>query len=186
MHFIKTFAPENQIIHSHLIIKFCFAEVWIIGDSIVRRGGYYAHDLVCEQLSQSRYQILWDGSGSMRWKHLLPRILSIFIQYSAHPCWYGATFYLNYFGITTIPKTQKLNLKAKRMNRVAHQYMTDFGLGKVFTPRILWYMTELFDNDVVHLSDFGKLTYVQTFKNLTTKIIEESKQSNFVKSIKAL
>ena len=52
--------------------------------------------------------------------------------------------------------------------------MTDFGLGQVLTPHILWYMTELFDNDVVHLSDFGKLTYVQTFKNLITKIIEES------------
>ena len=72
--------------------------------------------------------------------------------------------------------SKTLNLKAKRINRAAHQYMTDFGLGQVLSPHIMWYMTELFDNDGVHLSDFGKLTYVQTFKNLITKIIEESKQ----------
>ena len=56
--------------------------------------------------------------------------------------------------------SKTLNLKAKRINRTAHQYMTVFGLGQVLSPHIMWYMTELFDNDGVHLSDFGKLTYV--------------------------
>lgn len=67
--------------------------------------------------------------------------------------------------------SKALNLKAKRINRAAHQYMT--GLGQTLTPHILWHMTELFDNDGVHLSDFGKLTYVQTFRNLMGKIIDE-------------
>ena len=70
--------------------------------------------------------------------------------------------------------TKSLNLKSKRIYRAAHQYMNNFGLGQVLTQHILWYMTELSDNDSLHLSDFGKLTYIQTFRNLIHKIVEES------------
>lgn len=67
-----------------------------------------------------------------------------------------------------------LNLKCKRINRAAHQYMSELSLGKVVSPHILWYMTELFSDDGVHLSDFGKLTYVQTFRNLIHNIIDDT------------
>lgn len=66
-----------------------------------------------------------------------------------------------------------LNLKCKRVNRAAHQYMTEFALGRFLSPHILWYMSELFSNDGVHLSDFGNLTYVQTFKNFIHNFINE-------------
>ena len=52
------------------------------------------------------------------------------------------------------------------MQADAHLCMNEMSLGKVVSPHILWYMTELFSNDGVHLSEFGKLTYVQTFRNL--------------------
>ena len=70
--------------------------------------------------------------------------------------------------------SKTLNLKCERINRAAHQYVTEFALGRVLSPHILWYMTELFGDDGVHLSDFGNLTYVQTFKNLIHTFIEES------------
>ena len=70
--------------------------------------------------------------------------------------------------------SKTLNLKCKRINRAAHQYVTEFVLGRVISPHILWYMMELFSDDGVHLSDFGNLTYVQTFKNLIHTFIEES------------
>ena len=52
--------------------------------------------------------------------------------------------------------------------------MTDFGLCQVLTPHILWYMIELFDNDGVYLSDFGKPTYIQSFRNLISKTSAKS------------
>ena len=51
-------------------------------------------------------------------------------------------------------------------------------LGKVVSPHILWYMTGLFSNDGVHLSEFGKLTYVQTFWNLI-KILKKIHASKY-------
>ena len=69
-----------------------------------------------------------------------------------------------------------LNLKCKRINRAAHQCMNEMSLGKVVSPHILWYMTELFSNDGVHLSEFGKLTYVQTFRNLIKNFKEDTCQ----------
>lgn len=65
-----------------------------------------------------------------------------------------------------------LNLKRKRINRAAHQYITKLPLGRVVSPRIEWYMEELFHADGVHLSDFGNMTYIQTLQNLVHKIIE--------------
>ena len=61
--------------------------------------------------------------------------------------------------------TKTLNLKAQRINRAAHQYIADLSRGRVIKPHILWYMNELFVSDGVHLSDFGNLTYIQTFRN---------------------
>ena len=49
--------------------------------------------------------------------------------------------------------------------------MTEFSLGRVISLHILWYMTELFDNDETPLSEFGNLTYVQTFRNVIHTII---------------
>lgn len=72
--------------------------------------------------------------------------------------------------------SKAINLKCKRINRAAHQYMTEFALGRVLSPHILWHMTELFDDDGVHLSDFGNLTYVQTLRNLIHTIVDEAVQ----------
>ena len=58
--------------------------------------------------------------------------------------------------------SKALNLKTQRINRAAHQYMTKFSLARVISPHILWHMTELFDNDGTHLSEFGNLTYVHS------------------------
>ena len=49
--------------------------------------------------------------------------------------------------------------------------MTEFCFGREIRPHILWYMTELFYNDGNNLSEFGNLTYVQTFKNLIHTLI---------------
>lgn len=63
--------------------------------------------------------------------------------------------------------------------------MTELSLGKVLSPHMLWYMTELFDDDGIHLWDFGNLTYVQTFRNSILSIIEGTVHYEFVrKSIK--
>ena len=87
--------------------------------------------------------------------------------------WYD--IYLIFLGYNNKTEDSKtLNFKSKRIYRAAHQYMINFGLGQVLTQHILWYMTELSDNDSFHLSDFGKLTYIQTFRNLIRKIVEES------------
>ena len=51
--------------------------------------------------------------------------------------------------------------------------MTEFSLGRVISPHILWHMAELFDNDGTHLSEFGNLTYVQTFRNFIHNIIND-------------
>ena len=64
-----------------------------------------------------------------------------------------------------------LYLKTQRINRAVHQYMTEFSFGRVIRLHILWYMTEMFDNDETHLSEFGNLTYVQTFRNFIHTII---------------
>lgn len=69
--------------------------------------------------------------------------------------------------------SKTLNLKAQRVNRAARQYMTELPRGSVIKPHILWYMNELFSKDGVHLSDFGNLTYVQTFRNLIHKFIAD-------------
>ena len=57
--------------------------------------------------------------------------------------------------------SKTLNLKSKRINRTAHQYMTDFGLGQVLTPHLLWYCLTM----MAFISDFGKLICIQTFRN---------------------
>ena len=69
--------------------------------------------------------------------------------------------------------SKALNLKTQRINRAAHQYMTEFFLGRVICLNILWHMTELFDNDGTHLSEFGNLTFVQTFRNFIHSIIND-------------
>ena len=79
-----------------------------------------------------------------------------------------------YWGNNKKEDSKTLNLKCNRINRAAHQYMNDLSLGQVLSPHIQWYMTELFDRDGVHLSDFGKLTYIQTFRNFIHMIIHKS------------
>lgn len=72
--------------------------------------------------------------------------------------------------------SKTLNLKTVRINRAAHHYLAELSRTAVIKPHILWHMDELFDNDGVHLSDFGNMTYIQTFKNFMHSFI--SKISN--------
>ena len=183
-----------------------------MGDSIVKHGGNYARKLGCEQLGQSKYRIVWDGTSSMRWEQLLPRLQFLVLTRGLPRiiiCHVGGNnidsvpqlslmqtirddlkYIHSVYGSAMLiwcdilPRlfwrnnetddSKTLNLKCKRINRAAHQYMQDFSLGQTLTPHILWYMSELFDNDGVHLSEFGKLTYIHTFRNLIHKIINES------------
>lgn len=66
-----------------------------------------------------------------------------------------------------------LNLKRKRINRAAHQYIKELPLGRIVSPHIEWHMEELFHADGVHLSDFGNMTYIQTLQNFVHKMIED-------------
>ena len=70
IHFINTFVPEEV----PFIPKYSHNFVWIIGDSIVKHGGDYAMKLGCEQVGQTRHQIVWLGKSSMRWEQLLPSL----------------------------------------------------------------------------------------------------------------
>lgn len=60
------------------------------------------------------------------------------------------------------PKT--LNIKRKRINRAARACIKNCMSGSVLSPNIQWYMTELFNSDGVHLSEFGNMVYIQTLK----------------------
>lgn len=203
-----------SVSHYNMYIYFChfIAEVWIIGDSLVKHGGDYARKMGCGQLGQNRYEVLWLGESGMRWEQLLstlqlhmitrghPKILIIHLggnnidtvpQLALMQTIREDLIYINSVFSSSLliwcdilPRqvwrnnkdgdSKLLNLKCKRINRAVHQYMNTLSLGKVVSPHILWYMTELFSNDGVHLSEFGKLTYVQTFKNLLHNIIQET------------
>ena len=193
---------------------FVIAEVWIIGDSLVKHGGNYANQVGYGQLGQNSFKIVWLGQKGMRWEQLLPA-LQLHMITRGHPRM--IIVHLGGNNIDSVPQinlmktiredliyihsvfsstllvwcdilprqvwrnningdSKVLNLKCKRINRAAHQCMNEMSLGKVVTPHILWYMTELFSNDGVHLSEFGKLTYVQTFRNLIKNFKEDTCQ----------
>lgn len=57
-----------------------------------------------------------------------------------------------------------LNIKRKRINRAAHQFLRLLENTSVISPNIPWHMSELFMTDGVHLSDMGNMVYLQTIK----------------------
>ena len=54
--------------------NFFIAEVWIIGDSLVKQGGNYNNQVGYGQREQNSFKIVWLGQKGMRWEQLLPAL----------------------------------------------------------------------------------------------------------------
>ena len=184
----------RSFIHSH---SFVFSEVWIIGDSNVKHWGDYAIKLGCWHLGQTRHQIVWLGTSSMRWAQFLPSLQLQMIT-RGHPrviiihlggnnvdsvpqftlmetIWDDLKYIHSVFQSSLLiwcgilPRllwrnnrdnnSKALNLKCKRINRAAYQYSICFGESP--QSHLLRYMTKLFGDDGVHLSDLR--TNIQKF-----------------------
>ncbi len=51
-----------------------FSEIWVIGDSIVKRAETYAKSMGCQNLGQEHDKTIWMGKSGMRWGQLLPAV----------------------------------------------------------------------------------------------------------------
>ncbi len=90
----------------------------------------------------------------------------------------GPTMVICFLGLELDSHEMEVRIPMAKVEQIIDKICTvfiirTFSLGRIITPHILVYMTDLFHSDGVHLSNFGNIAYLQALKNSIRQFSQE-------------